>query len=83
MDNNKYIDTDDSVLYLVRYLDNRQFFMGGHNEKEVLHKTRNYFEANYQMNEAILDIVMSTVKVERTEVEWPMLNRTFLAKDHS
>jgi len=68
----KYIDADNSVLYLVTFLDNRQFYMSGHNEMEVLHKVENYFEGStYSMREPILSIVMKTVKVERTEIKWP------------
>jgi len=70
---NPYIDSDDSVLYLVRYLDNRQFFMYGHNEKEVKHKVKNYFEGQpFEMRDPVLSIVMRTVTVERTSLEWPM-----------
>lgn len=67
---NRYIDHDDSVLYYVRFLDNRQFFIPAHHDKEAIQKVRVYFEGRYHMREPVLSIVMKTVRVERTTIEW-------------
>lgn len=67
---NLYIDHDDSVLYLVTWGNNRQFFMPGHSEKEVTNKVRAYFEANFHLVDPVLDLMMKTVKLERTQIEW-------------
>ena len=72
MKQDPYIDADPCVLYLVKYLDNRQFYIAGLNEKHALEKVKNYFIGHYHMREPFLSVVMQSVKVERSDIEWPM-----------
>ncbi len=69
--NEPFIDVK-PTLWLITWFQNRQFYTSAHNEIEAKKKAKSFIASTFKLEGDLLDLACSDMKVEDSEIKWPM-----------
>lgn len=70
--NEPFIDSDESVLWLITWFQNRQFYTSARNVVEAKKKARSFIAFTFKLEGDLLDLACLDMKAEATEIPWSM-----------
>ena len=68
--NEPFIDPDESVLWLITWFQNRQFYTSARTPEEAKKKAKSFISYAYQLDGDLLDLACSDMKAEASEIKW-------------